>query len=575
MIRIARYLKYFKKEVIVGPICKLIEAIFEVIVPLVMAQIIDVGIANGDREYVIKMGILMISLSMFGLAFSLTCQFFASRASQGFGTIVRNDMFRHINTLSFAEIDRIGTASLITRITNDVNQLQLAVAMLIRLVVRTPFLVIGSSVLAFIMDWQLGLILLMATVIVGIILWLVMFRSMPHFKTIQKKLDHASLVTRESLSGVRVIRAFSKQKNEEERFDDVNGELTRASVRIGRISALLNPLTFLVMNLAIVAVLWFGGFKVAIGGMTQGKIIIFVSYMTQILLAMIVTANVVVIFTKAAACANRVNEVFDLKPSVVEGTRTEGKEDAPKVEFRNVSFSYAGSEEKALEPFSFVAKKGETVGIIGGTGSGKSTLVNLIPRFYDVTEGEILVDGVNVREYCFDALREPIGIVPQKAVLFAGTIESNLKWGKKDATEEEMWRALEISQSAEFVRKLPQGLKTPVQQGGRNFSGGQKQRLTIARALVSEPKILILDDSASALDFATDAALRKALRESTDGITTFIVSQRASSVMHADKIVVLDDGQVMGIGTHDELLSSCEVYREICSTQFSVEEGTR
>lgn len=574
MFRLAkRYLTAFKKEVMIGQTAKLIEAVFEVLVPLIMANIIDKGINGGEgKPYIYKMGGLLVLLGILGLGFALICQYLASKASQGVGTVMRNDMFRHINSLSHAELDRIGTPSLITRLTNDINQVQTAVAMYIRLVVRAPFIVIGSAIMAISVDRKLSLVFLVVIPLVVLILYLVMSRSIKYYKVIQKKLDRISLVTREGLSGVRVIRAFSRQDTEQHRFDEANDEYLRISLNVGKLSALLNPLTYAVLNLAIAAIVWFGGFRVQIGGLTQGEVIAFVNYMTQISLALVVVANLVVLFTKAAASASRINEVLDIEPSVKNGEYSGKGEGSTAVKFDNVSFSYNKNGENALENISFTAEKGETIGIIGGTGSGKSTLVNLIPRFYDCTEGTIEIDGVKIADYDTKSLRGRIGTVPQKAVLFSGTIAENMRWGKPDATEEEIRSALDIAQASEFVNKLENGLETHISQGGKNLSGGQKQRMTIARALVSKPEILILDDSASALDFATDAALRKAIAQSTNKMTVFIVSQRANSIRYADKIIVLDDGKQAGMGTHKELLESCDVYREICYSQLSAEE---
>lgn len=574
MFRLAkRYLTAFKKEVLIGQTAKLIEAVFEVLVPLIMANIIDKGINGGEgKPYIYKMGGLLVLLGILGLGFALICQYLASKASQGVGTVMRNDMFRHINSLSHAELDRIGTPSLITRLTNDINQVQTAVAMYIRLVVRAPFIVIGSAIMAISVDRKLSLVFLVVIPLVVLILYLVMSRSIKYYKVIQKKLDRISLVTREGLSGVRVIRAFSRQDTEQHRFDEANDEYLRISLNVGKLSALLNPLTYAVLNLAIAAIVWFGGFRVQIGGLTQGEVIAFVNYMTQISLALVVVANLVVLFTKAAASASRINEILDIEPSVKNGEYSGEGEGSTAVKFDNVSFSYNKNGENALENISFTAEKGETIGIIGGTGSGKSTLVNLIPRFYDCTEGNIEIDGVKIADYDTKSLRGRIGTVPQKAVLFSGTIAENMRWGKPDATEEEIRSALDIAQASEFVNKLENGLETHISQGGKNLSGGQKQRMTIARALVSKPEILILDDSASALDFATDAALRKAIAQSTNKMTVFIVSQRANSIRYADKIIVLDDGKQAGMGTHKELLESCDVYREICYSQLSAEE---
>ena len=579
MLKFARFLKQFKKEVLIGPVFKLTEAVFELIVPLVMAQIIDVGIANGDRGYVLRMGGVMVLLGLVGLGCALICQYCAARASQGFGTVLRSEMFRHINTLSHGEIDQIGTPSLITRITNDVNQLQLAVAMLIRLVVRAPFLVIGATVMALLLDWKLACIFFVAAPLMALVLYLVMSRSIPFYRIIQKKLDRISLITRENLSGVRVIRAFSRQEKEKERFAQASEDQMTTSITVGRISALLNPLTSAIINLAIAAVIWFGGFRVDAGGMTQGEVIAFVNYLNQILLAMIVVANLVVIFTKAAASATRVDEVLELHPSIVNRVSRPAQEveGSPEIAFDAVSFAYPDAGAYSLSDISFTVARGQTLGIIGGTGCGKSTLVNLIPRFYEVSQGSLKVDGVDVRDYPMEQLRGKVGIVPQRAVLFSGTLRQNMQWRKQDATDEEIWQALETAQAASFVRKMPDGLDSVILQGGKNLSGGQKQRLTIARALVGEPEILILDDSASALDFATDAALRRAIAKFSAGrgnrMTTIIVSQRANTVRYADQIVVLDDGKAAGIGTHEQLLESCQTYREIYWSQNERQEA--
>lgn len=569
MLKLAKFLKRFRKEVIIGPIFKLTEAIFELIVPLVMAKIIDVGIANGDRAYALKMGGVMVLLGLVGLGCALICQYCAARASQGFGTVLRSEMFAHINSLSHGEIDQIGTPSLITRITNDVNQLQLAVAMLIRLVVRAPFLVIGAAVMAVMLDWRLSLIFFIAGPLVALVLYLVMSRSVPFFKIIQRKLDRLSLITRENLSGVRVIRAFSRQEQEKKRFHEANTDQMETAISVGRISALLNPLTSAIVNLAIVAVVWFGGVRVQAGGMTQGEIIAFVNYLNQILVAMIVVANLVVIFTKAFASAARVNEVLEMHSSIVNKTNqpVQPVQDSPKICFEQVRFCYPEAGADALSDINLTIRRGQTVGIIGGTGCGKSTLVNLIPRFYEVSSGSIRVDGIDVRSYPVPQLRKKIGMVPQRAVLFSGTLRENMQWNKQDAGDEEIWQALRVAQAEEFVRKLPDGLDTRILQGGENLSGGQKQRLTIARALVGSPEILVLDDSASALDFATDAALRRAIAALDREMTVLIVSQRANTVRYADQIVVLDDGKAVGIGTHEQLLESCEEYQEIYWSQ--------
>lgn len=573
MFRLRRFLKDYKLQLTIGPLCKLIEAIFELLIPLITADIIDNGVRYGDVSYVLQKGGLMVLLGALGLGFALVCQKSASIASQGFGTKVRNALFRHINTLSHNELDKIGTPSLITRMTNDINRLQLAVAMLIRLVIRAPFLVIGALIMAMTIDLRMSLIFFGAAILIGLVLFLVMNRSVPFYKAMQKKLDTVSLISRENLSGNRVIRAFSRQDSDEERFQDSNEALTKIAVKAGRLSALLNPLTYVIAQAAIIMVVWFGAGFVFDGELKTGEIIALVNYMTQILLAMIVVSNLVVIFTNASASAARVNEVFDTQPSVQEGKGAQPSADknTPCVSFEEVSFGYPGSGY-ALRNITFTLEKGKTLGIIGGTGSGKSTLVNLIPRFYDAAEGTVRVNGVDVRDYTFEELRSHIGMVPQKAELFSGTIRDNMRWGKRDASEEEIVRALRIAQAYEFVQQMPEKLDKRISAGGKNLSGGQRQRLTIARALVAQPSILILDDSASALDFATDAALRKALRDKTSGMTVIMVSQRVGTVRYADKIVVLDGGELAGIGTHNELFHDCEVYREICLSQFKAEE---
>lgn len=571
MFKLAKkYLGGFKKELIVGPAAKLTEAIFELIVPLIMADIIDVGINGGaGKPYIYRMGGIMILMGALGLCCALVCQYLASRASQGVGTVVRNDLFRHIGSLSHAELDRFGTPSLITRVTNDVNQVQSAVAMLIRLVVRAPFLVIGAAVMAMTIDLKLSLVFLAVMPLVAAVLYFIMFRSVPLYRVIQKKLDKISLITRESLSGARVIRAFSGEAAEEKRFREANDDFADTSMRVGRLSALLNPLTYAIMNLAIAAIVWFGGFRVDSGALTQGQVIAFVNYMTQISLALVVVANLVVLFTKAAASSARINEVFETEPSIKDGAGAAVSEKAPVIEFKDVSFSYSEGGDNALENITFSVRKGETVGIIGGTGSGKSTLVSLIPRFYDAENGCVIINGADVKSYGLKELRQKIGFVPQKAMLFSGTIAENLRWGNENASDEQLQKAAETAQAKEFIDKMPDGFNTHINQGGRNLSGGQKQRLTIARALTGSPEILILDDSASALDFATDAALRKAIAKDTQNMTVLIVSQRATSIRHADKIIVLDDGEAAGIGTHAELLESCPVYREIVMSQES------
>lgn len=575
MIKLVHYLKNFRKQVILGPIFKLTEAVFELIVPLVMAQIIDKGIYGQDRAYIFKMGGVLLLLAVVGLCCALTCQYFAAKASQGVGTEIRHDLFHHINELSYAEIDAVGTPGLINRLTNDVNQLQLSVAMLIRLVVRAPFLVIGATVMASMLDLKLSLLFVAAAVLIAVSIYLVMSRSIPFYQKIQKQLDKVSLITRENLSGVRVIRAFSGQKKETKRFNESAQDISKTAITVGKISALLNPLTTVIVNIAIILILYFGGVHVNSGALTQGEITALVNYMTMILLALIVVANLVVIFTKAAASAYRVNEIFEIKPSVTDESNEEQhideRNNVPKIAFENVSFSYGSSKEYALNNVNLKIYPNETIGIIGGTGSGKSTLINLIARFYDVNSGKVLIDGVDIRRYPIKQLRNKIGIVPQKAVLFSGTLRDNMRWRDENATDSEIAEALKTAQATEFVEKLPDGYNTVIQQGGQNLSGGQKQRLTIARALVGSPEILILDDSASALDFATDAALRKALYREKNGMTVIIVSQRVSTVKSSDKIIVLDDGEIAGIGAHEELYKNCDVYREICESQQSEE----
>lgn len=573
MFKLRRFLDNYKKEVIIGPLCKLFEAILELLVPLVMANIIDVGINElHDAGYVLKMGGLMVLLAAVGLTSALFCQYFASKASQGAGTAIRSALFRHINTLSHAELDRLGTPSLITRITNDTNQVQQNIAMMIRLLTRAPFIVVGSLVMAMTINLRLSLIFFAAAVLIGLTLWFVMTRSVPIYAAMQKQLDKIGLLSRENLAGNRVIRAFSKQKSEKERIDSATAEYEKIALRVSRLSALLSPVTYAVTNIAIIAIVWFGAVNVNAGTMHTGDIVALVSYMTQILLAMIVVANLVILMTKGSASAKRINEVLETQPGVVEATTNDisikENSETPKIAFQHVCFNYGDGDDE-LTDIDFAIQKGITVGIIGGTGCGKSTLVNLIPRFYDATSGTVLVDGTDVKEYRFEQLRQQMGIVPQQSVLFSGSIRQNMRWQKHDATDDEIIRALKIAQAYEFVEKLPDGLDSRVEQGGRNFSGGQRQRLCIARALVGSPKILILDDSFSALDFATDAALRKALAENTQDMTVIIVTQRCSTIKNADLILVMSDGQLAGKGSHDELFETCEVYRDICLSQLS------
>lgn len=567
MIRLFRYLKDYKKQVIFGPMFKIIEAIFELIVPLVMASIIDVGIVNNDKNYILKMGLVLVILAVVGLCSTLCCQFLASRASQGYGTVLRNVVFSHINSLSYAEIDKFGSSSLINRMTADINQMQLAVAMLIRLVIRAPFLVIGATIMAFSIDKKISIIFLATSILIAIVLYLIMSCTIPHYKKIQSELDDVTTVTKENLSGVRVIRAFSKENHEKKRFSDKLEKYVGSSVKVGKISALLNPLTYIIINAAIILIMYFGGIKVNNGDLSTGEITALVNYLNQILIALIVVANLILIFTKAYASASRINQVLDTKPSISnENRKMIGyDEKSPIIAFNNVSFAY-GDNKNAIDDINFEINKGEVVGIIGTTGSGKTTLVNLIPCFYAPNNGSVKINGVNSTDYPLDLLRKRIGFVPQRSVLLSGTIRSNMEMKKRDATDEEIIKALKISQSYEFVSKLPEGLDYPVNQGGKNFSGGQRQRLSIARALVGDPDIVILDDSSSALDFATDAALRKSLKNDLAS-TILIISQRVNSIMYADKIIVMKDGKISGIGSHDELLKTCSEYQNIYNSQ--------
>ena len=565
-IKMTSFFAPYKKELIVGPFCKLVEAVLELLIPLIMAEIIDKGIALADWKFVLKYSGLIVLACTSGLCFSLVCQIFASRCSQGYGTDVRNALFKHINSLSSEQFDDFGTPSLLTRLSGDINQLQVAVAMLIRLVVRAPFIIIGSVVMAIILNPRLSLVFIAATPVIALALFFIMRSTVPRYKKVQKKVDDLSKVTRENLTGVRVVRAFAKEEEERERFDGEAKALAKAASVVGAISALLNPVSLLIINLAITAVVYFGGDMVNTGDMTQGEVTAFVSYLTQISLALVITANLVVIFTKASASGARVKEVLNTSPSVTDGEGVEwGEDGAPRVEFKHVFFGYGGND--VLQDISFKIYPSKVVGVIGGTGSGKSTLVNLLPRFYDVRRGSVLINGRNVKDYKLKQLRDRIGYVPQRTVLFSGTIRENMLWGNPGATDEDIMQALRTAQAEEFVAKLPEGLDTQVNQGGKNFSGGQRQRLTIARALVRRPEIVIMDDSASALDFATDLKLRTAIRHDLRDTTTFIVSQRATSVRHADLIIVLDGGVAVGMGRHDELMRTCEVYREIVQSQ--------
>jgi len=576
------YLKDYKKESILGPLFKLLEASFELFVPLVMAAIIDVGIANGDKNYILKMCGVLILLAVIGLVCSITAQFFAAKAAVGFAAKLRHVLFAHIQSLSYTEMDAIGTSTMITRMTSDINQVQSGVNMVLRLFLRSPFIVFGAMVMAFTIDVKAALIFVVIIPLLAIVVFGIMLITIPLFKKVQSGLDEVLGITRENLTGSRVIRAFHKEKEEIETFHEKNQLLTNLQLYVGKISALMNPLTYILINAALLVLIWVGAIRVDNGAILQGEVVALVNYMSQILIELVKLANLIITVTKAVACGNRIESVFEIHSSMSDGHRTKSdahaggnpaKRQDYAVCFDNVSMGYQGGGEYAVSNINLKVKRGETVGVIGGTGSGKSTVINLIPRFYDVSEGAVYVSGEDVRDYKLSELRDKIGIVPQKAVLFAGTIRENMKWGKADATDEEINEALDIAQAREFVEQKEGKLDAEIEQGGRNLSGGQKQRLTIARALVKKPEILILDDSASALDYATDAALRHSIREMKNAPTVFIVSQRAASILHADQILVLDDGDVAGLGTHAELLENCEVYQEIYYSQFSKEEG--
>lgn len=574
MFKLLPYLKNYKKECIIAPIFKLFEAILELILPTIMALVINNGVMKHDTNYVIKMGIIMIGMACLGYCSSLVCQYLASKASQGVGTELRNELFIHMSSLSYAEIDDIGTSSLINRITNDVNQVQTAVAMLLRLVSRAPFICMGAIVMSMILNLKLSLILFCTAPFFAIILYLFMSRTAPMYKKYQKRLDDLGSILRENLMGVRVIRAFVKTNDESQRFDKSNDELSSAAIRIGKISALLNPLTSLVMNFAIIVLLWTGAVEINAGSMSPGVIITFINYITQILLALLVVSNLIILFTKASASASRINEVLEMKSSIVENSNDISVNSSDKmIEFNDVTFRYSDSGDAVLQNISFIINKGETVGVIGGTGSGKSTMINLIPRFYDVMQGSVLVNNNDVRNYSLEELRKMISLVPQKTELFTGTIAENLKFGNENASDDEIKKAAEIAQASEFISYLKDGYDTIVERGGANFSGGQKQRLSIARALAKKSDILILDDSSSALDLATDAALRHAISDNFKDLTVIVVSQRSSSVKSCDKIIVFDDGKIAGFGKHDELIEQCEVYNEIVRSQLSDEEA--
>ncbi len=576
------YLKNYKKESVLAPLFKMLEASFELLVPLVMAAVIDVGIANKDEPYIIKMCLVLIALGLIGLVCSITAQYFSAKAASGFGTGVRHALFRHIQNFTFTEMDTIGSSTLITRLTSDINQTQSGVNLVLRLFLRSPFIVFGAMIMAFTVDIQAALIFVVVIPLLSVIVFGIMLVTMPLYRKVQSHLDSVLLTTRENLAGVRVIRAFNKEQEERERFEKENQALTDAQKFVGRISGLMNPLTYVIVNGGIIALIYIGAVRVNIGDLSQGEVVALVNYMSQILTELVKLANLIITVTKAVACGNRIGNILKIQPDMKEGNRILSNEEIcpdtakdggrsvkeiPSVEFDHASLTYKGASGESLTDITFCAMRGQTIGIIGGTGSGKSSLVNLIPRFYDVTNGQIRIFGNDIRDYKIESLRSRIGVVLQKAVLFKGTIAENLRWGNESASDDELEEALEISQAKEFVDQKPGRLEFQIEQGGRNLSGGQKQRLTIARALVRKPDILILDDSASALDFATDAALRSAIRSMKGNPTVFIVSQRASSVQYADQIIVLDDGEMAGIGTHDELLKNCSVYQEIYYSQ--------
>ncbi len=572
MKQLLKFLSPYRKESILGPLFKLLEATFELLVPMVMKAIIDTGInGGGGHSYIIKMCLVLIALGLIGMLCSFTAQFFAAKAATGFAADVRHALFKHLEKLSFTEIDRIGTSTMITRMTSDVNQLQNGVNLTLRLLLRSPFVVIGAMVMAFMVDVKAALVFVVVIPVLAIIVFGIMLITMPMYKRAQAALDKVLKSTRENLSGMRVIRAFCKEYSETDEFNARNEALTDIQKYVGKISALMNPITYVVINAAVIVLIYVGALRVETGLLLQGGVVALYNYMSQILVELIKLANMIISLTKAIASGNRVADVLNEKPTLINGTKTSGTSNNGTVEFKNVSLTYSGSKETSLENITFKADSGETIGIIGGTGSGKTSLVHMIARFYDASAGKVLVDGIDVCEYDVKALREKIGIVMQKAVLFKGTIRENIKWGKKDASDDEITEALKVAQALEIVEGKEGGLDYQIEQGGKNLSGGQRQRMTIARALVKKPEILILDDSASALDFATDAALRKAIREMENAPTTFIVSQRAASVMFADKIIVLDDGCIAGIGTHDELIDSCDIYSEIYYSQFPKE----
>lgn len=581
MKRLMMYLKDYKKESILAPLFKLLEAFFELMVPLVMANIIDYGIFNRNMGYIGKMGLVLLLLGVVGLASSITAQFFAAKAAVGFSTKLRQALFDHIEDLSFTDIDKAGTSTMITRMTSDVNQVQSGINMTLRLFLRSPIIVFGAMIMAFTIDVKCALIFVVAIPLLSIVVFGIILSTIPMYKKVQSRLDQVLGITRENLTGVRVIRAFHQEAKEEERFRENNEALSAMQIFVGKISACMNPVTYVIVNGAIIALIYTGAVQVNIGNLSQGEVVAIINYMNQILVELVKLANLIVTMTKALACADRVASVFEIGADAayaeksVQNQKLADKVDkkAPFLNFKHVSLTYQGAGAPTLQDMNFTVNRGDTVGIIGGTGSGKTSLVNLIPGFYPATEGEILLEGRDIRTMSDEELRGRIGVVPQKAVLFKGTIRSNLQWGKPDATEEEMWKALELAQASEVVDGKPGKLDATVAQNGKNFSGGQRQRLTIARALVRNPEILILDDSASALDYATDAKLRAAIRTLEDKTTTFIVSQRASTIRHADKIIVLDDGEIAGVGTHDELLKDCTVYQEIYYSQYPEQRG--
>lgn len=573
MKKLLVYLKDYKKESILAPLFKLLEASFELLVPLVVAAVVDHGIAGADKGYVIRMCGVMIVLGITGLCFSVTAQYFAAKAAVGFSTGLRHALFGHIQSLSFSELDEAGTSTLITRMTSDVNQVQSGVNMVLRLFLRSPCIVFGAMIMAFTIDIKAALIFVVTIPMLSIVVFGIMAVTIPMYRKVQAGLDRVLGLTRENLTGVRVIRAFNKEKDEIRQFEESNTSLTNLQLVVGRISALTNPVTYIIINVATIVLIWTGAIRVDSGAITQGELVALINYMSQILVELIKLANLIITITKALACANRIESVLEIETGIENNAAglKEGPDEKIILDFHHVSLTYKGAGEESLTDINFRVKAGETIGIIGGTGSGKSSLVNLIPRFYDVTKGKILFHGEDLRDYNVDALRQKIGMVMQKAVLFQGTIRENLLWGKENATEEELAEALRVSQAKEFVDKKEEGMETLIEQGGKNLSGGQKQRLTIARALVRKPEVLVLDDSASALDFATDAKLRKAIREMSQKLTVFIVSQRAASIQFADKILVLDDGKIVGQGTHAQLLANCPVYQEIYYSQFPKE----